>query len=113
MILNHQVQIVGDNTDVFNTTKAEEIPTWAKRMRVQLIASDSDWTYSFDIAGREFARDSGPHSAEADNIQSIDWRKAHLEIDLEGLRRERNINPIMNVNVVTAGVGLASIQYES
>jgi len=113
MIIQHTVQIVADDTDVFNATKAEEVPAWARRLRVQLIGGDTDWTYSFDIGGNELARDSAPHSVEADNLQTIDWRKAHLEIDIASLKGVRNLNPVLNVNVVTAGVGIACIQYES
>ncbi len=112
MIIQHVVQIVADNTDVFNGTKAEEIPRWARIARVQLVAPDTDWTYSFDIGGQELARDSGPHKCQADNLQTIDWREAHLQFEIANLRGERNIDPILNVNVVTAGVGLACIQYE-
>lgn len=112
MITNHTVQITADNTDVFNSTKAEEVPSWAKTLRLQVIGSDSDWTYSFDMGGTELARDSGCHSTEADNLQTIDWRKAHIQLSLNDLRRERNLVPLLNVNVVTGGVGIACLQYE-
>lgn len=113
MHIQHIVQITSDNTDVFNGTKAEEVPSWARRGRLQLVASDTDWTYSFDIGSQELARDSGPHATAADNTQQIDWRNAHIMFELAGLRRERNLNPVMNVNVVTGGVGIACLQYES
>ncbi len=113
MITVHTVQVIADNTDVFNATKAEEIPRWARTARVQVVAPDSDWTFSFDIGGMELARDSGPHKCQADNLQTIDWREAHLQFNIADLRGERNVDPILNVNVVTAGVGLVAIQYES
>ena len=57
MILTDTVQIAADNTNVFSGRLSSSKPAWARRVRFQLIASDTDWTYSAGIGGLEMARD--------------------------------------------------------
>lgn len=113
MHICHVVQLTTDNTDVFAATKAEEIPAWARRARLQVCFSDTDLLFDFDMGGVEFVRQSGPHITGADNIQEVDFRKGHIMFELDQLRRQSNVNPILNINVVTAGAGTACIQYEN
>lgn len=111
MILTDNVQITADNADVFNGRIGENPPRWAKRGRFQLIASDADWTFSFSWDGVEYARDSAPHLCEADNLGRNDFRKSHIVFPIAAGARAGG--PLANINVVTAGVGLACLQYES
>lgn len=111
MLLIDVVQITADNVDVYNGRLGEEIPSWARRVRFQLIAPDSDWTFSATFGGQEMARDSGPHRCQADNLQSGDWRSPHIEVPID--QKSKDFNILVNVNVVTAGVGLAILQFES
>lgn len=109
MITSHVVQITSDNTNVFQNTLGVEVPAWARRGRFQLVASDSDWTFDMSI-GHELVRDSGPHRTQADNLQQIDWNSTHIQFDA---RAARTNDVQVDVNVVTGGVGLACIQWES
>ena len=109
MITYDAVQVTADDTNVFQNRLGAEVPRWARRGRIQLVASDSDWT--FDLAvGEELARDSAPSRTQADNIQQIDWMSPHFEFSAE-LARSKDV--LLDVNVVTAGVGIAIIQWES
>jgi len=109
-IITDIVQITADNTNVYDARLGDEMPPWAKRVRFQLVASDSDWTFDLTINGVEIARDSGPHRTAADNTQSGDWASPHCMMELD--QRSRN-GVQCDVNVVTGGVGLAILQYES
>ncbi len=108
MIKFDAVQIIADNTNVFSGRLGERVPTWARRCRVALIASDTDWTISLTMGKEEMARDSAPAVAGADNLQTIDWRTPHYESDVP--RGATDFEILLNVNVVTAGVGIALIQ---
>jgi len=105
------VQITADNTNVFSGRLGERVPTWARRVRVAVVASDSDWTMSLTMGREEMARDSAPSIVAADNIQGIDWRNPHYESDVP--RGATDFEILLNVNVVTAGVGIGLIQWES
>lgn len=107
----HIVQITADNSDVFNANFGETVPDWARRGRIQVVGSDTDWLFSVRVNGQEYARDSAPHVSAADNTQGIDYRKAHIVFPLARGRVDNDI--LVDVNVVTAGVGLVGIQYES
>ncbi len=105
------VQIVADNTNVFQNRLGAEVPVWARKGRVAIVSSDSDWTFDLFVAGLEMARDCGMVQVGADNIQSIDWFRPHFEFDI--VRRGPNFEVLVDVNVVTAGVGMVVIQWES
>lgn len=105
----HVVQIIADNTDVANGTIVEDIPTWAKHLRIQCLASDYDWLIDILIKRIEYMRQSAPHLFGADNLALPDWRGPHVLAPVEVLA-EYSVN--VNVNVVTAGVGLVVFQYE-
>lgn len=104
------VQVTADNTDVFSTARIGGTPPpWARAMRVQLVAPDTDWTWSVSLGGVELARDSGPSTTAADNTQDIDFRKAHIYSAIGG---SGNFDVRVNVNVVTSGVGICGVLYE-
>ncbi len=105
------VQIVADNTNVFQNRLGAEVPSWARKGRVAIVASDSDWTFDLFVAGLEMARDCGMVKSQADNVQEISWFSPHFEFEV--VRRGPNFEVLLDVNVVTAGVGLAIIQWES
>jgi len=111
MIKFDAVQITADNTNVFNGRIGERVPSWARRCRVQVVASDSDWTLSLTMGKEEMARDSAPSRTQADNLQVIDWISPHYESAVP--RGATDFEVLLNVNVVTGGVGLAAIQWES
>jgi hypothetical protein len=106
----HIVQVAADNTDVFNNNLGELAPTWARRARIQVVASDTDWLFSCRVNDIEYARDCGPHATYGDNAQVIDWGLAHIVCPVKA-GSENDV--LVDVNVVTAGVGLVAIQYES
>lgn len=111
MITYDAVQITADNTNVFQNRLGAEVPSWARKGRIAIVASDSDWTFDLFVAGLELARDCGMVQAGADNIQSISWFNPHFEFEV--VRRGPNYEVLLDVNVVTAGVGMAVIQWES
>lgn len=101
------VQITADNTDV--RSGRIKIPTWARFVRLQLVASDTDWTHKISIDGKEFVRDGGPDWAAADNVeQGFDYTKSHVHAPITP---DSEIK--WDVNVVTAGVGVAGCVFES
>jgi len=104
------VQITADNINVFSGRLGADVPQWARRGRIQLIAPDTDWTFDLFVNGKELARDSACSIHQADNLQTIDWMAPHFAFDVE--RRGPNFDILLDVNVVTAGVGLACIQWE-
>jgi len=109
-IMFDSVQITADNTNVFQNRIASEPPRWARRVRVQLIAPDSDWLMSVVIDKQELARDCAPMRCQADNLQQADWTSPHILMELDP---RINHELLVDVNVVTAGVGLCVAQYES
>lgn len=109
MKMTDVIQITADNTDV--TSGRIAMPDWTKTVRVQLLAPDSDWLFDANIAGQELARACGPHICAADNLQSGDWLAPHIERDIRQSNQNRDI--LIDINVVTAGVGVVVIQYES
>ncbi len=111
MIKFDAVQIIADNTNVFSARLGEKVPSWARRCRVALVGSDSDWTFSLTMGAEEMARDSAMARAQADNVQQIDWNSPHHEAAVP--RGATDFEVLLNVNVVTAGVGIALIQWES
>jgi len=112
MMIQHIVQITADNTNVFSGTYGAVVPAWARKWRIQVLFSDTDLLYSARIGGAEVARDSGPHCNAADNAgQNIDWTKAHLMGRVN--RGVTDFEVLVDVNVVTAGVGLVAIQWEA
>ncbi len=107
------VQVAADNTDVFGSTFGAQVPVWfrPKRLRIQVVFSDSDLLFSLRVAGFELARNSGPHIAQADNIQKPDWRSPHFVVPVpQGVT---DFEILLDMNVVTAGAGLAVLQWES
>lgn len=110
-IIHDTVQITADNTNVFGGRLGADVPPWARRGRIQVIASDTDWTFDLFINGQELARDCGISRAQADNQQQVDWSSPHFVFDVE--RRGPNFDVLLDVNVVTGGVGTATIQWES
>ncbi len=111
MIKHDIVQITADNTNVFSGRLGERVPRWARRCRVAVLGSDTDWTFSLTMGREEMARDSGCSRNMADNEQSIDWNSPHFEMAVP--QGATDFEVLLNVNVVTAGVGLAIIQWES
>lgn len=107
--LIHIVLIAADNTDVFNATIIEEVPTWARHLRLQYGFSDYDALIDTVIQRGEYSRQSAPHVFGADNLLDMDWRKPHLIAPVDRLA-EFPIN--VNFNVITGGVGLAIAMYE-
>lgn len=110
MIQYDAVQITADNTNVFANRLGADVPQWARRGRIQIVAPDSDWTFDLFVNGMEMARDSAPSRCQADNLQQINWDSPHFEFDI--VRRGPNFDILLDINVVTAGIGLAAIQYE-
>lgn len=110
MITYDAVQITSDNVNVFNGRLGADVPDWAKRGRIQVVAPDTDWTMDLFVNGQELARDAGVVRAQADNLQQIDWTTPHFQFDV--VRRGPNFDILLDVNVVTAGVGIACIQWE-
>ncbi len=105
------VQITADNTNVFSGRLGADVPSWARRGRVAVVASDSDWTMDLFVNGQELARDCGIVSAQGDNAMQIEWTRPHFVFDVE--RRGPNFDVLLDINVVTGGVGVACIQWES
>ncbi len=103
------IQITADNTDVLNGRM--EMPSWTKTVRIQLVAPDSDWLFDAHIANHELARASGPHRTGADNLQNFDWLAPHLEQRIHPADQNRDI--LIDVNVVTGGVGMLAVGYFS
>lgn len=104
------VQIVADNTDVWAGRLGADVPTWARVGRIWLIAPDSDWLMDLSVGGKELARSCGPAIQAADNLQSVEFSQPHFEFDAP--RGGVQFEILMNVDVVTAGVGSATIQWE-
>jgi len=106
------VQLVADSTDVFGSTFGAQVPVWFRPnyLRIQIVYSDSDLLFSLRVAGIELARNSGPNVAQADNIQIPDWRSPHFCIPVPKGVTDYEI--LLDVNVVTAGVGLAVLMWE-
>jgi len=109
-IIFDAVQITADNTNVFSGRLGADVPSWARKGRVQIVAPDTDWTFDLFVNGQELARDSAAGKHQADNLQTIEWISPHFEFDVE--RRGPNFDVLLDINVVTAGVGLALIQWE-
>ncbi len=107
------VQLVGDNTDVFGSTFGAQVPVWfrPKKLRIQVVFSDSDALHSLRVAGIELSRNSGPQISGADNIQGPDWRAPHYCIPVPNNVTDFEI--LLDHNAVTAGAGMAVLQWES
>lgn len=108
MIGTDIVQITADNNNVFNARVLGKPPAWARTGRIQIIASDTDWLFDLKYGAAVLADQSAPHRSQADNIQQPDWASPHCQFDVGP-----NEEPRLNINVVTAGVGLAVLQWES
>lgn len=104
------VQIVADNTNVFGGRLGADVPPGARLGRIWVIAPDSDWTFDLSVGGKELARDSAPAICMADNLQQARFDMPHFEFDAP--RGATQFDILLDVNVVTAGVGLAVIQWE-
>jgi len=63
------------------------------------------------MGGVELARDSGPHRCQADNLQQPDWRSPFIQADIR--RGATSFETLVNINVVTGGVGMAALVYSS
>ena len=102
------VQIAADDTDVFNGRLGESMPRWARYVGVYLVASDSDWQWSVSLGGEEMLRDACPNAVAADNVdQLLDLKNVSCVKQIAGQRS--NFEILVNVNVVTAGVGMCYI----
>jgi len=111
MIIYDAVHITADNTNVFAGRLGEDVPSWARRGRVQLCASDSDWTFDLFVGGLELARDAAPSRVSPLTDQKSDWQSAHYEFDV--VRGRTTFDVLLDINVVTAGEGIAFLQWES
>jgi len=109
-VIHDTVQITADNVNVFNGRKGADVPSWARTGRIQVVGPDSDWTFDLYVNGEELARDCGVAVNMADNLQTTDWRLPHFVFDI--VRRGPNFDILLDINVVTAGVGIATIQWE-
>ncbi len=106
-IMVDTVQIAADDTDVFTGRISALVPTWAKFCEFWLATSDSDWTYSASVGSAEVQRSSGPNSTGADNIQGPIFDGGGCS--KHAVRGGERI--LVNVDVVTAGVGTMSVRY--
>ncbi len=106
-IMVDTVQVAADDTDVFTGRLSAVVPTWAKWVEFWLVSSDSDWTYSASVGTREVQRSSGPNATGADNIQGSIFDSGGCSKH-EAVSGER---VLVNVDVVTAGVGTMSVRY--
>lgn len=111
-VQSHIVQFAADNTDVFGGTFGAQVPTWfqPKLIRVQVVFSDTDLLFSLRVAGIELCRNSGPHRAQADNVQQFDWQSPHICFPFRPGSTDFNV--LLDANVVTGGVGMAIVQWE-
>ncbi len=105
-------QLTVDNTDVFAGQFGIQVPLWFKPryLRIQVVFSDSDLLFSLRVGGVELARNSGPCVAMADNIQEPDWRKPHYCVPVPSGVTDFEV--LLDVNVVTAGAGMAVGMWE-
>lgn len=110
MITYDAVQITADNTNVFTGRLGADVPQWARKGRIMVVGPDTDWTFDLFVNGQELARDCAVARNQANNLQSIEWVSPHFEFDVN--RRGPNFDILLDINVVTAGVGLAAIQWE-
>ncbi len=110
-ILVDIVQINADDVNVFDTRLGGRIPIWARRVRFQLVYSDYDCLFDCTIADEELARDSSPHINAADNLGSGDWNSPHIMKEIARGATDQEI--LVAIDEVTAGEGLAIIQFES
>lgn len=106
-IATDSVLITADNTNVFDGRM--QAPKWARKVRVQVLASDYDWLISAVIDGEELMREGSPHAFGADNTGVLDWRRPHILMDIKDPGRHEIL---VNVNVVTGGTGIVLRQYE-
>lgn len=106
------VQITADNTNVFSGRLGAQVPNYFKprHVRIQVVASDSDWLISLSVGGDEVARNAAPSRTQADNVQQFDWQSPHWVCPVPAGVTDFEI--LLDVNVVTAGVGVALIQWE-
>jgi len=103
------VQIVADNTDVFNSRFGENPPPWARYALVGLSCVDTDWTMSVNAQGEEYARAAAPSAVAADNIgQNILLSEAVIMIPI---RARANFDLICNINVTTGAAGVCWVCY--
>lgn len=102
MVLTDNVQITSDNANVFNGRLLSEVPDWARRVRIQVVSTDSDTLFSCTIGGVQLARDSGPHAVYADNTNRCEWTNQHIVYDL--VRGGKLPTVLVDVNIVTGGV---------
>ncbi len=106
------VQLGADSTDVFTSTFGAQVPVWfrPKTLRVQIMFSDTDALHSLRIAGQELARNSAPNMTALDNVQAPDWRSPHYSVPVPAGVTDFEI--LLDHNAVTAGFGLAVLQWE-
>ncbi len=106
------VQLTVDDTDVFGSTFGVQVPVWfrPRYLRIQVVFSDSDCLFNLRVGGVELARNAGPNIAQADNIQVPDWRSPHYCVPVP--RAVTDFEILLDVNVVTAGAGLAVLMWE-
>lgn len=110
MIVTHSVQVTADAANVLSGTIAESVPTWARRVLLQFVFSDSDCTIDATIGGREVLRNSAPHRTQADNVQQFDWNSPYVEWTPAGGRTTDEI--IVDIDVTTGGVGMVLVQFQ-
>jgi len=99
------VQIVADNTDVFSGRIG--VPPNARKGTIYVIAPDTDWTFDLSINNKELARDTACTKHQADNLATVEITDIGIDFDVE--RRGPDFDILLDINVVTAGVGLAGV----
>jgi len=109
-VLTDIMHINADDTNVFDTRLGGKVPGWATRVRVQVVFSDYDLTFDCSIGGEELARDCAPHRTGADNLGQGDWNSPHLMMEIP--RGRTDFEVLLSLDEVTAGEGLAIVQYE-
>lgn len=109
-VLWDAVQITADNTDVTGGRISDTPPSWATNMWIQLLAPDSDWLFDVSVDNVEFARSAAPHRCQADNLQQFDLNGPAVMVPLTR-NAARAPDILINVDVVTAGIGMLGIRY--
>jgi len=92
--LIHRTFEVADNTDCFAGTILENLPQWARRLRVQVSSVDHDAVYTCTLGEIELARGTISEVHGADNLQSVDSLAGFQEVtgNLGGRRLTLNLN---------------------
>jgi len=101
------LQVIADNSDALAGRLA--VPDWAKFADFWLSASDSDWLYSITVDAVEYVRNAAPNQVGADNLNGDLFNSNGFSS--APVRNGSNI--IVNINVITAGVGIFAVRYHT